>query len=103
MVIEHLVVVVSPEDRAGYLAADAQHWTAFLAAQDGFVRKETWVDEAIPHELHLMIWWETRDQWKAITAEQCAEVDARMGPYYRDVEMREYTALNVHSGSDHQR
>ncbi len=93
MVVEELVVQVAPADHAAFCAADARVWTAFLAAQAGFVRKETWVDPAEPDRLHLLIWWESREAWKRITAEQVAQVDAQMGQWYREPTAREYQVI----------
>ena len=90
IVVEELVVEVDPDDHEAFCEADARIWTAFLSRQDGFIRKETWIDDADPGRLHLMIWWESREQWKRITPDQVAEIDAAMGPWYRDPVVREY-------------
>ncbi|MBI1415802.1 MAG: TIGR03792 family protein [Limimaricola sp.] len=66
MVIEHLTVRVPLSLQAAYLANDAAIWTATLAAQPGFISKETWRDAATPEMLHLIIRWASRDQWKAV-------------------------------------
>lgn len=93
--VEELAVEVAPEDLSGYLARDAEVWTAFLAGRPGFVRKEVWLPVDRPGVVVIQIWWRTREDWKAITPEQVAEVDARMGPYRREPSGQEYRVLAV--------
>jgi uncharacterized protein (TIGR03792 family) len=78
MVIEHLTVRVPIALRSLFLEADAKVWTATLAAQPGFLAKETWADAADPETLHLIIRWQSREQWKAVPPAVLAETDARM-------------------------
>lgn len=78
MVIEHLVLQVPVSLRPRFLQADAAVWTATLAAQPGFLAKETWADTADPDKLHLVIRWASREAWKEVPAPLLAETDARM-------------------------
>lgn len=91
--IEELELDVADDEVAGYVARDAEVWTAFLAEQPGFVRKEVWRPVDRPGALVLQIWWTSREHWKAVTPEQVAQVDARMGRHRRDVRCREYEVL----------
>jgi len=91
--IEELEFDIPEEDQAGYLEADARVWTVFLASQPGFVRKEVWRPVDRPGVLVAQIWWATREQWKSITPEQVAEVDAQMGRYFYEPRCREYEVL----------
>lgn len=86
MVIEELHFIVEPSEQAGFLAKETEVWTGFLQTCDGFVDKQVWVADDEPSRLVVMIWWETMEQWKTITAAQCDEVDARMGEWLRPVD-----------------
>ncbi|MGL5010911.1 MAG: TIGR03792 family protein [Paracoccaceae bacterium] len=66
MVIEWLRFVVPVADQARYFAADAEIWTAALAAQPGFLGKEVWCRHDAPDQVNLIIRWESRAQWKAV-------------------------------------
>jgi uncharacterized protein (TIGR03792 family) len=85
MVIEELRFAVEPGDRAGFLAVEEQVWTEFLRTVPGFLRKEVWVPSDHSSSVVVMIWWESMEHWKAVTPEQCAEVDARMGTWLREI------------------
>lgn len=91
MVIEELTLTMSPELVEPYLDADARVWTPFLESCDGFVGKEIWLPDDRPGTIVFIIRWASRDQWKRITPEQVAEVDARMeAPLPDRLECREY-------------
>jgi uncharacterized protein (TIGR03792 family) len=93
VIVEELVFRMHPDDVAGYLAADARHWTAFLSRQPGFVRKEVWCDIDDPGVVRAVIWWATELQWKAITPDQVAEIDARMGRHFHEPVMRRHAVV----------
>lgn len=91
VVIEELTATMDPELVDDYLAADARVWTPYLESCDGFLGKETWVSTDRPGVIVFVIRWATREQWKRITAEEVAAVDARMGvPLPDQLECREY-------------
>lgn len=85
MVVEELHFRVAPSEQGGFLAKETEVWTGFLQTCDGFVDKQVWIADDDPELIVAMIWWETMEQWKTITAEQCDEVDARMGEWLRPV------------------
>ena len=85
MVIEELHFHCEPDERDRFIEAEGLIWTRFLQTCDGFVRKELWLPEDDPGLVVVMIWWASMALWKAISAEQCAEVDARMGDWVRPV------------------
>ena len=85
MVIEELHFIVEPSERDAFLERETEVWTGFLQSCDGFVDKQVWVAEDEPSRVVAMIWWNTMEQWKTITAKQCDEVDARMGEWLRPV------------------
>ncbi|MEM8592988.1 MAG: TIGR03792 family protein [Pseudomonadota bacterium] len=78
MIIEHLTLNVPPETRAAFLECDAAIWTTTLAAQAGFLGKETWIEAEAPDRVHLIIRWETREAWKSVPPDLLAATDARM-------------------------
>jgi uncharacterized protein (TIGR03792 family) len=78
MVIEHLTLRVPLALRPRFLEADELVWTATLAAQPGYLGKETWVYAADPDTLHLIIRWQSRAQWQAVPANLLADADTRM-------------------------
>jgi uncharacterized protein (TIGR03792 family) len=87
VVIEELQFVVEPELRDAFLDVEGRVWTGFLETCDGFVRKEVWLPEDDPSRVIVMIWWDTLEQWKSITMEQCDEVDKRMGEWLRPIDV----------------
>lgn len=93
MVIEELHFIVDPSERDAFLERETEIWTGFLKTCDGFVDKQVWVADDEPSRIVAMIWWNTMEQWKTITPEQCDEVDARMGEWLRPVDF--YRAHHV--------
>jgi len=87
MVIEELHFIVDPVERDQFLEVEGRVWTGFLRTCDGFVKKEVWVPIDDPGRVVVMIWWASMEQWKRITPEQVAEVDARMGEWLREVDV----------------
>ncbi len=82
--VEVLRFAVAADERDEFIEVETGVWTDFLRRQDGFLAKEVWVpvegDDAL-----VVIWWASLEQWKRITAEQCAEVDERMGDWLRPI------------------
>jgi uncharacterized protein (TIGR03792 family) len=79
--IEILVVTVRPNDMEHYLALDAEIWTNFLQAQDGFItkrnllhRNESWRNAT---EVYHIIEWASFMQWKSISKEALTMINAR--------------------------
>jgi uncharacterized protein (TIGR03792 family) len=77
MVIEQLTFTVPLQDRARYLALDAEIWTPALAAQPGFLGKEAWVEAEAPERLHLVIRWDSRAAWHAVPRALLEATEAR--------------------------
>jgi uncharacterized protein (TIGR03792 family) len=90
VIVEELTLQVEAPDIEGFLEVDARVWTAFLAEQPGFVRKEVWVPADRPNTVVIVVWWASREQWKAISDETVAAVDRRMGEWFREPVVREY-------------
>jgi uncharacterized protein (TIGR03792 family) len=95
VIVEELTLAVAASDLDGFLAADERIWTAFLARQAGFVRKEVWVSSDRPDTVVIIVWWQSRELWKAITDEQVAAVDREMGEWYREPMVREYVVATA--------
>lgn len=89
MVVELLTFEVDPDERDAWLATEERVWSRYLERQPGFVAKQMWVEEGDEGRVHAVIWWESREQWKAITAEEVARVDADMGAWLRPLTARE--------------
>jgi uncharacterized protein (TIGR03792 family) len=85
MVIEELQFAVTEDDREKFLEVEGRVWTGFLQTCVGFLHKETWIPEDDPQRVVVMIWWNTMEEWKSITAAQCDEVDAQMGEWLRPI------------------
>jgi uncharacterized protein (TIGR03792 family) len=66
MVIEWLRYRVLTEFQTAFLEADARLWTATLAAQPGFLSKESWLEPAEPQAITLVIRWASMTDWKSI-------------------------------------
>lgn len=90
MIVEELTLQVAAPDIEGFLEVDARVWTAFLAAQPGFVRKEVWVPADRPNTVVILVWWASREHWKAISDETVASVDRAMGEWFREPSVREF-------------
>lgn len=78
-IIEELTITLDPADVEAYLERDAAVWTPYLKTCDGFLGKETWLPDDQSGTVVFIIRWATMAQWKSITPEQVAAVDARMG------------------------
>ncbi len=97
MVIEWLKVRVPRDLHAGFLEADARIWTPTLAAQPGFVSKQSWQDENEPDALVLVIHWESLAHWKAIPAQLLAQTEqhftAEMGRAFAFLETKTFEVI----------
>jgi uncharacterized protein (TIGR03792 family) len=83
MVVEFLTFTVPVDEQDVWLEIEAQHWTRYLERQPGFVRKEMWTSADDRTRVHAVIWWASLEQWKAIPAEELAEVADAMGTHER--------------------
>jgi uncharacterized protein (TIGR03792 family) len=93
VIVEELTLAVAAADLDAFLEADARIWTAFLSTQPGFVRKEVWVPSDRSDTVVIMVWWESRELWKAITDLQVAAVDREMGEWFREPRVREHRVV----------
>lgn len=81
MIVEVLRFCIEPESFDEWKRVDAETWTAFLQLQPGFIRKEVW--QGANGEVRVVVWWRSKEDWDAITDQQVADVDARMGSWFR--------------------
>lgn len=98
MVIEFLKIEVSPEDREEYLQLDEKIWTKALAKFPGFLSKEVWHNPNKPSEVILIIRWASREDWKSISAQLLAEIEAQFALatgsiHHQIVESGEYDSI----------
>lgn len=98
MVIEFLKIEVSPEDREEYLQLDEKIWTKALAKFPGFIGKEVWLNPNKPSEVILIIRWASREDWKSISAQLLAEIEAQFALatgsiHHQIVESGEYDSI----------
>ena len=88
-----LTFSVDPAERDQWLDVERGVWGEFLRRQPGFVRRERWLD-IDTDAVVIVIWWRRRELWKAISRDQVAEVDARMGEWFRSSTMREFAVFD---------
>lgn len=77
MVIEWLKFRVPMDQRERYVQLDDAIWTAALRTLPGFISKETWISPTEADVVIFVIRWQTREAWKAISAETLAAISAR--------------------------
>lgn len=94
-VIEMLRFSVSASERDAWMDVERRVWTGFLETVPGFQRKEMWLDAEDPDAVTAVIWWESIEQWNAVTAEQCAAVDREMGEWLRPCTLRSWRVVRV--------
>jgi len=92
-VIEMLRFAVAASERDAWLEVERRVWTGFLRSVPGFLGKETWVDDEDPDAVTVVIWWESKEHWHAVTAGECAAVDREMGEWLRPCTMRSWRVV----------
>ena len=92
-VVEFLTFRVPLDERAEWIQIEEATWSRFLERQDGFVRKQLWVDIDDPEHVHAMIEWASIEQWQSIHADELAAVDAAMGHWVREPTCRTYEVI----------
>lgn len=90
-----LTFVVEPAEREAWMEVEGRTWSRYLETCAGFVRKELWVDDARPGEVHAVIWWASQEEWDAVPASEVARIDADMGPWFRDCTMTRYQVVRT--------
>ena len=95
VVVEFLTFSVEPAELAAWLGVEEAVWSRYLETVPGFIRKEMWQPADRPGTMHAVIWWESRDAWKAVTDEEVAMGDARMGEWLRRPRAQEFVVLRT--------
>lgn len=93
VVIEFLTFHVPADERDEWMQVEEATWSRFLERQDGFVRKQLWVDVDDPDHVHAMIEWTSLEHWKQIPEDELEAVDAAMGPWKRDATCRTFQVI----------
>lgn len=93
MIIEFLTFDIDPAERSEWLEVEQGTWSAALREHDGFVRKEIWASEDDPRAVHAVIWWSDQESWDGVGADEVAAVDASMGRWFREPQMRSFQLL----------
>ena len=95
MIIEWLGFSVKPQLREKFVAEDREIWTPVIANFTGFLGKEIWFDPARGDRVFILVRWQSRQQWKAISPKLLEETERKfalaMGAdNYQMIESKEY-------------
>jgi uncharacterized protein (TIGR03792 family) len=93
VVIEFLTFRVPVEERHEWMRVEEATWSRFLERQDGFVRKQLWVDIDDPDHVHAMIEWASLEHWKSIPKNELEAVDEAMGSWVRECTCRTFQVI----------
>jgi uncharacterized protein (TIGR03792 family) len=93
VVIEFLSFRVPVHERAEWMQVEEATWSRFLERQDGFVRKQLWVDVDDPDHVHAMIQWTSLEHWKSIPEDELSAVDEAMGTWFRPCTCRTFEVI----------
>jgi uncharacterized protein (TIGR03792 family) len=97
MIIEWLRYRVPTEFQTAFLEADARLWTQTLAAQPGFLGKESWLEPADAQTLTLVIRWASLAEWKSIPVSVLETADrafiTALGKNFEMLESRSFEVL----------
>lgn len=94
MVIEWLTFAVDPDSRETFIRLDNEIWTAALSQYPGFISKEVWISPDLLDQVVLVIRWQTREQWKAISPADLEAIERQFDEAadfsHRMIDSREY-------------
>lgn len=95
MIIEWLGFSVKPQLREKFVAQDREIWTPVIANCAGFLGKEIWFNPTREDRVFIIVRWQSREQWKAISNELLEETEQKfalaMGAdNYQMIESKEY-------------
>ncbi len=83
LIVEHLRLHVSKEDRKDWLLAEKKTWEPWLKKQKGFINRQLFWDEKM-EEAIVLITWESRSAWKNIPQEEIEDVQKTFEKIARD-------------------
>ncbi|MDM9379180.1 TIGR03792 family protein [Chlorogloeopsis sp. ULAP01] len=75
--IEILKIKVPSAQREEYIQKDAEIWTAALSNYPGFLGKQVWLNPKDSTEVILVIHWESREHWKAISLAELEAIEQK--------------------------
>ncbi len=87
MVIEWLEFTVDSKSREQFIQQDEAIWTAFLATYPGFLGKEVWIEPKAADRVIFTIRWQTREQWKSISAKDLANTEHKFSAKMREMKI----------------
>ncbi len=94
MITELLRIRIAPEDRERYVQQEHDIWTAYIAKQPGFLRKEIWLNPEDDGEVILVIHWTTLAEQQAVPKAELEAVEQQFklsfGTAYEVVEVKLY-------------
>lgn len=93
MVIEFLTFDVDPAIREAWMSVEGATWSRYLEGRPGFVRKQLWVEQGNPGQVHAMITWTDETTWHTVPGEDVERVDAAMGDMLRTCTMRVFDVV----------
>ncbi|MDJ0554124.1 MAG: TIGR03792 family protein [Microcoleaceae cyanobacterium MO_207.B10] len=90
MIIEWLQFKIEDSLKEKFLQKDREIWTSFLALQMGFLKKEVWLNDYRGNEVIIVVYWESREQWKSISQVLLRETEYK---FREAVGMENYSLL----------
>ncbi len=95
MIIEWLGFSVKPQLREKFVIQDREIWTPMLAQAAGFLGKEVWVDPTMSDRIFIIVRWQSREQWKAISPKLLEQTEQKFAlaigaDNYQMIESKEY-------------
>ena len=82
-VVEHLRLSVPIDQKEIWLRAEMSSWQPWLEQQSGFLHRDLYWDPQV-QEAVLLIYWASREQWKAITPDAVDQVQQHFDQLVRD-------------------
>ncbi len=96
--VEILRFTCNPRDVDRFIHLDHEIWTKSLAAYDGFVSKDVWINKAVPGQVNTIIYWASLEQWKSIPNEDLRSIETR---FNNALESIGYSYEGLHIGNDY--
>ena len=94
VVVEVLQFRVPAAEREAFVVKDKKVWTRALQQQPGFLHKSVWYPPHDPGRVKFVIYWASREQWKAFPPDLQAQLDRQMQPTNAVLEQSEEYVVN---------
>lgn len=75
--VEYLIFQCRCEEEAKKYLDLNDIWTEALSQHMGFISSNTYLNNSVPGEVHIVIVWETLDSWLSIAKEELQAIDAK--------------------------